>query len=442
MGRILLVDFKENELRALQEKKFDVELKETNWNSGRSESVRPPGDCRVVFYQANVKNGSAGLHENDAAEFERMVADGGAVICFIGDCREFHISGLVGDIPHLRFEANDLPDKILEVQDEPFSSLFARYRTFISHAFELFPEEDNLGKVIQLSEWDPPGEGELLVLAESIRKRPVSVMLRKGKGFYLLLPWFGEKNTEVAAFILERVLPELAPQLTADEEDIWLDSYDYIFPALVDAFKKMEEENSRHRQTMRELEQKIDEIKSAEQEPFNQLLITEGKDLQQAVVNAFRYLEWANVVDVNEYWKRVIRVPEEDIWLLEGNAESIETLIRDAPITMIMVRSGKTGAAEEDCLLLQRFKGRRMQEFNNTRMKALLVGNYFIQTEAKLREVPFSENQISEAAKDGNGLLTTYELFKTIKAEKEGRIAKEDIRQQLADKVGLITFDF
>ncbi|MBN2409356.1 MAG: hypothetical protein JXE07_06420 [Candidatus Aminicenantes bacterium] len=442
MSRILLVDFKESESRQLQERKFDLELRETNWKSGRAESLRPPQGCRVVLYQANVKNEPAGLHEDDAAEFERMVEDGGAVICFIGDCREFHITGLVGDIPHLRFEANELPDKILAVQDEPFSSIFSRYRAFISHAFELFPEENNLGKVIQLSEWDPPGEGELLVLAESIRKRPVSVMLRKGKGFYLLLPWFGEKNIEVAAFVLDRVLPELAPQLTAHEEDAWLDSYDYIFPALVDVFKQMEDENVRHRQTMRELEGKIDEIKAAEQEPFNQLLIAEGKDLQQAVIKAFRYLDWTNVVDVNEYWKRVIRVREEDIWLLEGNEESVETLIRDAPITMIMVRSGKTGAAEEDCLLLQRFKGRRMQEFNNTRMKALLIGNYFIQTEAKLREVPFSENQIGEAAKDGNGLLTTYELFKAVKAEKEGRITKEDIRQQLVDKVGLITFDY
>ena len=330
---------------------------------------------------------------------------------------------------------------MLEVKDEPFSGLFSGYGTFISHAFELFPESDNLGKVIQLGDWDPPGEGELLVLAESIRKHPVSVMLRKGKGFYLLLPWFGEKNAEVAGFILERILPDLAPQLTAEEE-VWLDSYDYVFPALLDVFKKMEEENSRHRQTLRELEEKVNELKSSEQEPFNQLLVAEGKDLRQAVVKTLEYLQWDNVVDVNDYWKRVIRVPEEDIWLLEGNGRSTEALIRDAPLTMVMVRSGQAGAAEDDCLLLQRYKGRRMQEFNNTKIKALLIGNYFVQTEAKLREVPFTEAQVDEAAKDGNALLTTYELFKAVKAEKEGKIGKEEIRRQLAEKVGLITFEF
>jgi hypothetical protein len=83
-----------------------------------------------------------------------------------------------------------------------------------------------------------------------------------------------------------------------------------------------------------------------------------------------------------------------------------------------------------------------MQEFNNTKMKALLVGNYFIQTEAKLREIPFTEIQIGEAVKDGNGLMTTYELFRAIKAEKENKITKEAIREQLGNKTGLITFDF
>ncbi len=442
MSKTLLIDFEENESRQLQRGKFDIEIKETGWKTGHEEAIQPPQDCRIVFYQANINNETNGLHAGDAVEFEKVVAAGGAIICFIGKCREFHLTNLIGDIPHLRFEENDLPDRISEVKDEPFSSLFAKYRAFISHAFELFPLADNLGKVIQLREWDPPGEGELLVLAESTRKRPVSVMLRKGKGFYLLLPWFGEKNAEVAGFILERVLPGLAPQLTAEEEEVWLDSYDYVFPALLDVFKQMEEENTRHRQTMRELEASIEEIKSTEQEPFNRLLVAEGKDLQQAVIMAFKYLEWVTVVDVNDYWKRVIRVPEEDIWLLQGEGQSIEALIREAALTMVMVRSGKTAASEEDGLVLQRFKGRRMQEFNNTKMKALLVGNYFFQTEAKLRDVPFSESQIDEAAKDGNALLTTYELFKAIKAEKENKLTKEAIRRQLNEKVGLITFDY
>jgi hypothetical protein len=237
-------------------------------------------------------------------------------------------------------------------------------------------------------------------------------------------------------------MPATAPQPPAEEGVSWLDSYDYIFPGLLDVYKEMEQENEKHRQTMVRLEERIEELKSSEQEQFNKLLTAEGKELQEAVVKALKYLNWLNVVDVNDYWKRVIRVKEEDIWLLDDVEKSIEQLIRDAPVTMVMVKAGKAGAADEDCLNLQRYKGRRMQEFNNTKLKAVLVGNYFSQIEARLREVPFNENQINEAAKDGNGLVTTHELFKAIKAEKEKKTTKEAIREQFNSKVGLITFDY
>ena len=82
-----------------------------------------------------------------------------------------------------------------------------------------------------------------------------------------------------------------------------------------------------------------------------------------------------------------------------------------------------------------------MQEFDNTRMKAVLIGNYFSAAEAKSRPAPFSAAQIEEAQKDGNGLLTSYELFRAIKAEKEGRVTKDAIRDQIKLKTGLITFD-
>lgn len=442
MAKIMLLDFNESDYRQLLDKKFDVELRETNWRSGRVESLLPAPDCRVVLYQVNLNNYATGLHAGDAAPFEKIVAEGGAVVCFVGNCQEYHLTNVIGEIPHLKFEENKLPDKIYDIKDPPYDAIFTQFRSFISHAYELFPASNNLGKTINLREWDPPAEADLQVLAESFRNNPISVLLRKGRGFYLLLPWFGEKNIEVAELVLPQVMPATAPQPPFDVRVNWLDSYDYIFPGLLEIYKEMELENEKHRQTMVRLEARIEELKSSEQEQFNKLLTAEGKDLQQAVVKALKSLNWLNVVDVNDYWKRVIRVKEEDIWLLDEDEKSVEQLIRDAPVTMVMVKDGKAGASDEDCLNLQRYKGRRMQEFNNTKLKAVLVGNYFSQIEAKLREVPFSETQVNEAAKDGNGLLTTYELFKAIKAEKEKKTTKEVLREQFNTKVGLITLEY
>ncbi|MEW5901920.1 MAG: hypothetical protein AB1715_10695, partial [Acidobacteriota bacterium] len=440
--KILLLDFEESAYRRLLDRRHDVEVRETNWKSGRVEGLVPPQDCRIVIYQADLSDYGSGLHAGDAERFEKIVAGGGAVICFVGNCQEYHLTNVIGQIPGLKFSENKLPDKIYEATGEPVSLVFSQFRPFISHAYELFQTHNHLGKTIDLQEWDPPYDGKLQVLAESFKNYPISVLIRRGQGFYLLLPWFGEKNIEVTELILEQVLPEISPHLLADEGMSWLDSYEYIFPGLLEVFKEMEEENERHRQSMRRFEEKIEELKTTEQEPFNKLLTAEGKELQQAVVNAFKYLNWLNVVDVIEYWKHVIRIKEEDIWLLDEDGKSIEQLIRGSQLVLVAVHSGEAGAKDEDCLLLQRYKGRRMQEFDNTKMKAVLVGNYFSRTEAKLREVPFAEQQINEATKDGNGLLTTYELFRAVKAEKEKKIPKEAIREQLKTKVGLITFDY
>jgi hypothetical protein len=442
MAKILLLDFSENEYRSLANKKFDVELAETNWKTGKVESIAPPRECDIIVYQVNLTNYGTGLHVGDAPNFEKIVNDGGAIICFIGDCQEYHLTNIIGAIPQLKFEENKLPDKIYETKDSPFDVMFAQFRSFISQAKEIFPTRENLGKKLDLTAWDSPYEGELQILAESIKNYPVAALLRKGRGMIILLPWFGEKNIEVTEWLLSRALPEIAPHLYAEEETNWLDSYEYIFPSLLDVYKQMEEENERHRKSMLLLEEKIDEIRSNEQEPFNQLLTAEGTELQGAVNRALKYLEFVHVISVDEYWKHVIRIREEDIWLLDEDDQSVEQLIRGSQINLVAVRSGKAAATDDDCLLLQRFKGRRMQEFNNTRMKAVLIGNYFNEIEAKLRDIPFTETQIGEAVKDGNGLLTTYEMFKAIKAEKENKITKDAIRNQLINKVGLITFDF
>jgi hypothetical protein len=182
-------------------------------------------------------------------------------------------------------------------------------------------------------------------------------------------------------------------------------------------------------------------MKAGGQEQFHRLLTGEGATLKAAVIHALRYLGWGRVVDVDQYWKNTIRNKEEDAWVIDPADMPVEAGLRKGELVIILVRGGRNWATDDDCGLLQRFKGRRMQEFDNTRMKAVLVGNYFSATEAKGRTNPFSASQIEEAQKDGNGLVTTYELFRAIKAEKESRISKDAIREQIKLKTGLITFD-
>ncbi len=116
--------------------------------------------------------------------------------------------------------------------------------------------------------------------------------------------------------------------------------------------------------------------------------------------------------------------------------------MRKESLILVIIRGGRNWATDDECGLLQKFKGRRMQEFDNTKMKAVLLGNYFSGADPRTRGNPFSAAQIEEAVRDGNGLLTTYELFKAVKAEREGRVKSGDLRAQVKQKTGLITFEY
>ncbi|MCR4396050.1 MAG: hypothetical protein NUW07_04855, partial [Candidatus Saccharicenans sp.] len=261
-------------------------------------------------------------------------------------------------------------------------------------------------------------------------------------GFIWLLPWFGQNNIKVVDFILKDVFPLMEMKGKEVEQMDWIDKEEYLFPEIKELFLKKEEEKKKFEETIKQLDEQIRNLRETQQEAFNRLLKAEGPELKAAVLQAFKYLGWAKVVDVDQYWKNVIRDKEEDLWLIENNDLPVEVCLRKEFLILVLIRSSRNWATDDDCLILQRFKGRHMQEFDNTRMKAVLVGNYFNLVEAKLRNNPFSQFQVEEAEKDGNGLLTTYELFLAVKAEKEGLISKEEIRKQLREKSGLVKFTY
>jgi hypothetical protein len=204
---------------------------------------------------------------------------------------------------------------------------------------------------------------------------------------------------------------------------------------------RRDEDKKKFEEALADYDRQIKDLKAGGQEQFHRLLNGEGAALKTAVDSALRYVGWGRVVDVDQYWKNTIRNKEEDAWVIDPADLPVEAGLRKGELVIVLVRGGKNWATDDECGLLQKYKGRRMQEFDNTRMKAVLIGNYFSATEAKLRGNPFSSAQVEEVQKDGNGLLTTYELFRAIKAEKENRISKDAIREQIKLKTGLITFE-
>jgi hypothetical protein len=438
MAKVLFLDFDDTERNRLASEKYDVELKSTGWRSGKEAPLEIPAESEIIFYHLENHGGNdrSGLHADVHEALARRVEAGARVVCFIGGGEPYQLTNLVGPFPSLRFQDSVRSESILFNPRALFHVPLERFRPFIAKAYKLLPEAAAEGV------WEGSGpEGKLEILAKSADGFPVSLLVGKGKGYVLLLPSFGAKNIEIVDYLLKDKLPLTAggPETPAER---WIEHEDYVFPELKELFARKDEEKRRYEQALADLDRRIAEAKAVGQEEFHKLLTAEGTVLTKAVVHALRFLGWGKVVDVDEYWKKVIRDKEEDVWLIETEGPSVEVSLHKEELLLVVVRSGKAWATDDEFALLQKYKGRRMQEFDNTKMKAVLIGNYFSAVDARTRSNPFSAVQVEEATKDGNGLLTTHELFKAVKAEKEGRVIQGALRAQIKQKTGLITFEY
>jgi len=803
MAKILLLDYEKDDYELLQERNYDVDFAETNWKSLTTDILIVPKNCRVVFYQLNSENPASGLHSEDTEKFKKIIDQGGAIICFIGRCKQFQLTNFTGEYPNLDMQNYDIPNPIDFIQEPPFDRIFKEYGQFISYANTLFNVVLPVGETISMAAWDPNLDEKLTVLATGSDGLPLSVMIQRGKGFFVFLPWFGDHNNTITELFLDHILPEFSPHLfdeeaapavspkepkkeipeeeslpdlseeleaekvsaadaepteeelpdleeteapsaeaesietetpekpedsyepgeeeeeesweepeatipeipeeppksgiedefeleeeknegletleeetpaeeqieieaeeesedleipesefepgpegdtgtegktledeleieeelefveetedikPGDEEDIsswdeeasavapetegdieekissekeeqfgeleeetpppeekmeetktgveeqeieespeeteqeleieepappeeieeemevseefeleeeakisevsaeetespetqpeeetpkepqddyiyeqksipdtvlleeeeekasttieeeippqaeeisppleagyegekeeqvpWIEKDEYMFPSVKEISDKIEEERIKYEEKIQKLLDSMNEIKEKEQIVFAKLLTAEGEELKQAVLSTLEYLGGKKVIDVRELWKDEERGPEEDIWLLKDDKKPVEDKIKKDSVILVTVKSSDEGAMDDECSSIQKYKGRRMQEFHNTDMKAILIGNYFRQVEPKLRKNPFSDDQIAEAKIDRNALLTTYELFQAVQAEKKKKLNKAEIVKQLETKMGLISFEY
>jgi len=438
MAKILLLDFTEADRDHLAGKKYDVGSLSTGWAAGEDEPLDLPEETEAVFAEVGGDAGSG--REDLAAGFPETLAErvrqGLRVVCFVGGGETRRLTDVIGPVAGIQIKDGGRGDAVVFNPRALFHVPFERFKPYIAKAYRLFDETLAEG----VWEKDTAADGKLEILAKTADGAPAALVVRRGRGFVLVLPSFGAKTVEVVDHMLKDRLSLGAEPAGAPAGD-WAEGDEYAFPELKALVARREEEKRRFDEALADYDRQIRELKAGGHEDFLRLLKGEGAALKKAVVGAFRYLGWGRVVDVDEYWKNVIRSKEEDAWLIEPGDLAVEAGLRKGELVIILVRGGKNWATDDECALLQKYKGRRMQEFDNTRMKAVLVGNYFSAVDPKDRANPFSAGQIEEAQKDGNGLLTTYALFRAIKAEKENRISKAALREQIRLKTGLLAFD-
>jgi len=438
MAKIMLLDFTQADKDRLTSEDYDVDLQQTAWKTGLDLPLDIPFTSEVIFYQIadGAMAGRPDLHAGVQQELVERIRGGARFVCFIGSGETARITNLVGPVEGLKVSENVRPGALVFNPRALLHVPFERFKPFMGKSFRLMPEALAEG----VWEKDSSGNGQFEFLAKTADGMPAAMIVHMGQGSLWLLPSFGTKNIDVAMAILKDK-PPLPAEIPAEAPPDWIEADDYVFPDLRALVAKRDEEQRKFEEALADYDRQIKDLRAGGQEEFHRLLNGEGPALKMSVVNALRYLGGGRVVDVDLYWKNTIRDKEEDAWVIDPADMAVEAGLRKGELLIVLVRGGRNWATDDECALLQKYKGRRMQEFDNTRMKAVLIGNYFAAADAKSRPNPFSAAQIEEAQKDGNGLLTSYELFRAIKAEKENRLSKDAIRDQIKIKTGLITFE-
>ncbi len=433
MSQILLIDFHEKEIEKLKSEGHDVELNKTNWISGGTNPLIPSNDCKIIFYNANNPGLSSSDHIDDTKHFEALVSAGSVMVCFLGNTRGPHITNLTGiSLPSESIHYNDQPSRIEPVQDSVFTPIFSRFGNHINTCASLGHGQINLPIKIDLK------EDKQVIAIHKVSEYPVAIYFRCEEGFFLLLPYFGDKNVEVIKLLLNKIIPDVRPDLFEDKENKWLHDSQYYVPSLLDLQSKRKSIEEEYALKIKEIGKKIKELQEKEQDILNKLLTSKEEELKETVIHWLKYIGFT-VIDVDKYYQEEdsSRQKEEDLWLFQKK----EPDVSKDELILVEVKSSKGSASDDDVGVIQKYKGRRMQEFGHTNIKGFLIGNYFCNTPAYIRKLPFSNNQLKDAKRDNNALLTTYELFEAIRMEKGKKLTKKDIQAKIRDSDGVINWN-
>lgn len=296
MDSIVLLDFEEKDKAFFEQEKIETYLLRTS--DFQNLPVVLPGTKNIFFQMSSALENEA-IPADLSEKIRDLVNNGARLVGFIGQGYLYQLTGVIGALPEIHLQESAKGDSIIVNPELPFNLLFDRYFDKISFMYKLLP--DPLAADI----WEIPSalDESWKIVAKSQDGYPVSLLIRKGKGFFWLLPWFGSNNIQVADFILRDVFPLLDFKGKETEQTDWADREEYVFPEIKHLYRQKDEEKRKFEEKIKQIDEQIKTLKATEQESFIRLLKAEGQELKTAAVNAFKYLGWTKAVDVDDYWK-------------------------------------------------------------------------------------------------------------------------------------------
>lgn len=376
---------------------------------------------------------SASLHGHN---FKAIVERGGVVIVFADKINE-------ETYYPIKFENGykyaEKPLKISNFQWLPTQYLTTRNCTNGEKVFF----DDNVGDTIKSIFKDCENEviykstlsGDLSnkskqVICKNINDDVIAMVQIYGKdnnaGFLIILPQF-KAIYKPLKNLFEEVLPILKPELFPDfVKNNWVNDEKYILPEVKQLNEIKEEIVKQYEIKLKEIDEHVINKKS-EYSYLTGLLTSNayGDLLVKNVIETLKYIGYNEVINVDD--------------ITEGNLQEDLRILDGGQLTIIEVKGHNGNPTEDDCHALVKYMGRNMRQENRTDIHGILIINHHKLKAPFDRPNPaFTEPQISDAIGDNCTLVSTWELYKSVRLLQKGLIDFKDIDTSLHNK-GLFT---
>jgi len=245
-------------------------------------------------------------------------------------------------------------------------------------------------------------------------------------GFLIILPQFKSIYKPVIN-LFQDVLPVLKTELFPSfAKNNWLNDEDYILPEVKQLNEIKEKEINKYEKKLKEIDEQIIH-KKLEYNYLTGLLISNAYDdlLVNNVIETLKLIGYNDVINVDD--------------ITEGNRQEDLRILDGGQLTIIEVKGHNGNPTEDDCHALVKYMGRNMRQENRTDIHGILIINHHKLKAPLDRPNPaFTEPQISDAIGDNCTLVSTWELYKSVRLLQKGLISFDDIDAGLHSK-GLYT---
>lgn len=264
------------------------------------------------------------------------------------------------------------------------------------------------------------------VICKNNLNEPIAFLRKYGLedtlGYIIVLPQFKDLYKPIKNLINE-FLPLLKPEFFPDfVKNSWVDSEEYILPDVKTLTIKKENIIKEYEQKLKELDEDIINKKS-EYKFLNGLLTSDGYDdfLVDNVMKTLNYIGYKDVVNVDD--------------LVEGNRQEDLRILDNGQFTVVEIKGHNGNPTEDDCQALVKYISRNMKSENRVDIHGILIVNHHKLKAPLGRPYPaFTEQQISDAIRDDYTLVSTWELYKSVRLLQKELITFDDIDTGLHTK--------